>query len=373
MMNQQITPYQVFSLMVLFLLGSTVVVGLSLDAEEEAWLVNMIATAAGIVIYFLYIWILRIDPRRKTFTELLKTSFGKWIGTCFICLYAVYFLYIGMRVVKDFEFFISTVLFYNIETWVIGFVFILLAGYACILGLEAIARVSELLFFGSIMMIALTTLITILNPMFEWTNVLPLIKPDWRSVIGSVFPAKITFPFGELITFLMIFPAVNDQSYLLKRGWMAVVFSGLIIIAITESIIGMLGAKIAVYFSYPLIKSIETIDLLDFFQHIEILSVIVFFFVGFIKVVLLCYASIKSLSEIMPRVKNNYLVYGVLSAGFASTFFMDSSIVEHTKTGLEIVPKYIHLPFQFGIPLLLLAILLLKMMLKKKKTAEQEK
>lgn len=75
----------------------------------------------------------------------------------------------------------------------------------------------------------------------------------------------------------------------------------------------------------------------------------------------------------MPRVKNNYLVYGVLSAGFASTFFMDSSIVEHTKTGLEIVPKYIHLPFQFGIPLLLLAILLLKMMLKKKKTAEQEK
>ncbi|MDX8288636.1 endospore germination permease [Metabacillus indicus] len=372
-MNQQITSNQVFSLMVLFLLGSTVVVGLSLDSEEEAWLVNMIATAAGIVIYFLYIWILRIEPRRKTFTELLKTSFGKWIGTCFICLYAVYFLYIGMRVVKDFEFFISTVLFYNIETWVIGFVFILLAGYACILGLEAIARVSELLFFGSIMMIALTTLITILNPMFEWTNVLPLIKPDWRSVIGSVFPAKIAFPFGELIAFLMIFPAVNNQSYLLKRGWMAVVFSGLIIIAITESIIGMLGAKIAVYFSYPLIKSIETIDLLDFFQHIEILSVIVFFFVGFIKVVLLCYAAIKSLSEIMPRVKNNHLVYGVLSAGFASTFFMDKSIVEHTKTGLEFVPKYIHLPFQFGIPLLLLAILLLKKMLRKKKAAEQDK
>ncbi|MEM5015016.1 endospore germination permease [Metabacillus indicus] len=372
-MNQQITPYQVFSLMVLFLLGSTVVVGLSLDAEEEAWLVNSAATTAGIVIYFFYIWILRIDPRRKTFLEILKTSFGKWIGKCFIGLYAVYFLYIGMRVVKDFEFFISTVLFYNIETWVIGFVFVMLAGYACILGLEAIARVSELLFFGSILMIAVTVLITVLNPVFEWTNVLPLIKPDWKSAVSSVFPAKVTFPFGEMVAFLMIFPAVNNQSYLLKKGWLAVVFSGLIIIAITESIIGMLGAKVAVYFSYPLIKSIETIDLLDFFQHIEILSVIVFFFVGFIKVVIFCYASIKSLSELMPRVKNNYLVYGVLSAGFASTFFMDKSIVEHTKTGLEIVPKYIHLPFQFGIPLLLLFILLIKNQLKKKKVPVKDK
>ncbi|MRX53968.1 endospore germination permease [Bacillus idriensis] len=371
MINQQITPYQVFSLMVLFLLGSTVVVGLSIDAEEEAWLVNLIAMIAGVGIYFLYNWLLRIHQSRITFSELLKTGFGKWGGKFVLGLYSAYFLYIGMRVVKDFEFFISSVLFYNIQTWVIGLVFVLLAGYACILGLEAIARVSELLFFGSILLIALTTLITVLTPLFEWTNVLPLIKPDWKTVIGNIFSAKITFPFGELVVFLMIFPAVNDQSFLLKKGWMAVVFSGLIIIAITESIIGLLGAKIAKFFSYPLIKTIETIDLLDFFQHVEILSVIVFFFVGFIKVVLFLYASVKGLSEVLPKVKNNYLVYAAISAGFASTFFMADSINEHIKIGLEVVPVYIHLPFQFGVPILLLIILLIKAHLQKKNAPVQ--
>lgn len=368
-MKQQITPFQIFCLMTLFLLGSTVVVGLGLDAEEEAWLVNLIAMIIGIGIYYFYNWMLRIDEKKRPFSELLKVCLGKWGGTTVMALYSVYFLYIGMRVVKDFEFFISSILFYNIHVWVIGFVFVLLAGYACILGLEAIARTSELLLFGSILLIALTTLITVLTPLYEWTNILPLIKSDWKTVVSSIFPASITFPFGELVVFLMIFPAVNNQSYLVKKGWMAVVFSGLIIITVTETIIGMLGAKMATFFSFPLIKSIEMINLLDFFQHIEILSVILFFFVGFVKVVLFFYAAIKGLSELMPKVNITYITYGSVTAGFISSFFMAENINEHIKIGLEIVPLYIHLPFQFGIPMILIFILLLKTKVLKKKTA----
>jgi spore germination protein KB len=33
---------------------------------------------------------------------------------------------------------------------------------------------------------------------------------------------------------------------------------------------------------------------------------------------------------------------------------MESNITEHLKIGLKIVPYYLHLPFQVGIPLLLL-------------------
>ncbi|USK31710.1 spore germination protein [Bacillus sp. F19] len=72
------------------------------------------------------------------------------------------------------------------------------------------------------------TLISVLAVPFQWVNILPLVKPDWKTVLDTIFLTKITFPFGELAVFLMIFPFVNNQMFLLR--WMAILLIVILLI-----------------------------------------------------------------------------------------------------------------------------------------------
>jgi spore germination protein KB len=55
LVKRKIHPIQLFTLMVLFELGSAVVVGLGLEAKQDAWLAILFGMMGGIVLFSLYV------------------------------------------------------------------------------------------------------------------------------------------------------------------------------------------------------------------------------------------------------------------------------------------------------------------------------
>jgi len=359
----KISTFQIFSMITLFLLGSTIVVGLGLEVEENAWILNIFSTSVGIGIIFLYLNILKKN-NWTDFHVLLEKGFGKYLGKFVLLLYSLYFIYIASRVITDFSYFISQTLFYQIKNWVISIVFVMLVCYACHQGLEAIARASEILFFITMVLVVVLLIISDISKVISWENIRPFFDKDDFKL--SAIPPRITFPYGEMIVFIFIFYHIKDKKTLMKRGWLAVLLAGFILLVVSETIIAILGAKVAAIFTFPLLKAIEMIEFIDVIQHIEIISVISFFIVGFVKVAVFSIAGTKGFHLLLPKkIKANLIVYIVGIVTFLLTVIMDRNLPEHLFIGLKVVPLYLHLPFQFIIPIVLFLTLLVKKKMKK--------
>lgn len=343
--------------MTLFLLGSSIVLGLNLQAEENAWIINTGAGITGVLLFFFYAYLLKRNGWPE-FHQLLELAFGKVLGRVVLLLYSLYFLYIATRVLKDFIYFIAQTFFYNIDHWIVAFVSVCLICYAATLGLEAVARTSEILFIITMLLIALIIFFSFLSGVMMGENVRPLI--DLEILDFSNWVQYITFPYGELVVFLVLFPFINDHQKLVKHGWIGVVVSGVILISISEIIIAILGAKVASLYTYPLVKAIEMIELLGIIQHLELLTAFAFIIVGFVKVSIFFISGAKGVSYILPILQEKFIIVVLGSMIFLGSFNIAKDLPEHLYIGLELVPLYLHVPFQFILPLLILLLTWIK-------------
>lgn len=353
----KISIYQLITLMTLFLLGSSIVLGLNLQAEENAWIINTVASITGILLFLFYAYLLKRNDFPE-FHQLLSLAFGKKLGRVVLLLYSLYFLYIATRVLKDFVYFITQTFFYNIDHWIIAFVSVCLICYAATLGLEAVARTSEILFVFAMLLIALIIFFSFLSGVMMGENVRPVI--DLEILDLSNWVQYITFPYGELVVFLVLFPFLNEHKKLIKRGWIAVVISGVILISISEIIIAILGAKVASLYTYPLVKAIEMIELLGIIQHLELLTAFAFIIVGFVKVSIFFISGAKGISYILPILQEKFIIVVLGAMIFLGSFIIAKDLPEHLYIGLELVPLYLHVPFQFILPLLILLLTWIK-------------
>ena len=353
----KISIYQLITLMTLFLLGSSIVLGLNLQAEENAWIINTVAGMTGILLFFFYAYLLKRNGWPE-FHQLLELAFGKVLGRVVLLLYSLYFLYIATRVLKDFVYFITQTFFYNIDHWIISFVSVCLICYAATLGLEAVARTSEILFVFTMLLIALIIFFSFLSGVMMGENVRPII--DLEILDLSNWVQYITFPYGEMVVFLMLFPFLNDHKKLMKQGWIGVLVSGVILISISEIIIAILGAKVASLYTYPLVKAIEMIELLGIIQHLELLTAFAFIIVGFVKVSIFFISGAKGVSYILPILQEKFIIVVLGFMIFLGSFIIAKDLPEHLYIGLELVPLYLHVPFQFILPLLILLLTWIK-------------
>ncbi|RXJ04153.1 hypothetical protein DS745_01850 [Anaerobacillus alkaliphilus] len=356
-MKVKIASNEFYTLLILFLLGSSIVVGLNLDTEENAWLVNLLSMVFGVGLFYFYLYLLKYGSW-KEFHILLEFVFGRFIGRTVLLLYSLYFLYIGSRVVKDFSFFIRQTLFYEIEQMVISIVFVAIIGYALYLGLEAISRTSQILTLFTFLLLILIIIFSFLSDVIYIENVRPLIDLD--SLELKNIDRWITFPYGEIVVFLLLLPLVNNYQKLMKFGWIPIAVSGLILIVFSEIIIAILGAKVSTLYTFPLVKAIEMIEIGGVIQHIEFLSVFAFFFVGFVKVCIFLWASTETFRHTFPFFQRNFIIFLLCTSVLVTTVIIADDLPQHLFIGLNIVPLYIHLPFQFVIPLIMLGILFIK-------------
>ena len=100
-MGEKISPFQLFCLMYLFELGSAIVVGLGLQAKQDAWLAILLGMVGGLCLFQIYHYLYLQFPNQQL-TSYITTILGKFIGLPISIIYCLYFLYIAARVLRDF-------------------------------------------------------------------------------------------------------------------------------------------------------------------------------------------------------------------------------------------------------------------------------
>lgn len=346
--------------MLLFLVGSSLIFGISLSAERDSWIVSLFAGSMGLLLFHMYVYIWR-NNGFKNLASLLYSNLGKHLGFVISLVYICYFAYLASRVLTDFTFFINSKLLYAMHPFFIKFSIFLVIAYTYFNGLEAFIRSAVILGTITLLFLILLPILIIVGGNFNWEYVDPILSFNLEKIIGSI-PTMIVFPFGEIIAFLMIFPFLNrnDRLGVSKKGSIIIIFFTICLSLFSFLIIGVLHPELAKNYTYPMITTIERVTVFDFLERLDILAIFIFITAGYFKISVFTFASINLAKENISRLNPKFLTLSILGIIYVLSFSFSKNLSQHLEVGLEVIPTLVHLPLAVLLPTLIFIITLIK-------------
>ncbi len=367
-----ISGFQFFCMIFLFEVGTSSLHGLASDAKQDAWISLLIASIFGCLLFYVYIKLFELFPK-QTFTNVIQEILGEYAGKFVAIVYLIYFIYIAARDLRDFEELLVITMFNASSLILIGILMMFIVMYGAYKGLETFARANEIIFFLIFIIIVIIIGFECVSKIYQINNLRPILENGWKPVIKASFPLTTTFPFGEVIVFTMIMPHLNKTHKALKVGIPALICSGLILIFFSIKNIMILGVSVYERAMFPLLTAISYINIANFVQRLDPLIVILMVIGGFVKIFVYYYCAVTSTAELFKVKKSSDVIYLISLIVVISSLWMAPNILEHFKEGLEIVPYYLHIPFQMIIPTALLFIAFIQKKTKLKKEMETVK
>lgn len=354
----KISTHQLFVLIVLFELGSAILVPLAVEAKQNAWLAILIGLSGGLCLFLIYYALFSYYPDIPL-TEYLQKILGSFVGKILAFLYILYFIYISARVLRDFGELLITVFFPESPLFIMNALMIIVVVYTIRKGIEVLARTGELIFI-IIALLGISGFILIsISGSMHISNLQPVLEEGLRPVLKTAF-TTLYFPFGEIIVFTMIFPFLNKPEKVMKTGLYGLGLSGVILALIMTINISVLGVSLLSRTQFPLLSTIQTIELAGFLERLDVTFMLSSVFAGFFKLGVFFYASVEGTTNLFQIKESSVLVYPMGFIVLLLSILIASNFSEHVYKGLEVAPLYIHLPFQLVIPLFLLLIAFIK-------------
>lgn len=346
MQKGRITPWQGISLIVMFLLGSSTVMGVTNEAGADSYL----GIAAGLVmalpVIFVYARLKKLQPEKDLF-ELLTWVFGRIIGKVFIALLAWYALHLGALVLRNFTEFISAVTLPETPQYVTALLLGAVVMWAAKSGAETMSRWSSIFF----VFVAATLLVTVLlaMPYFDAQNVSPVAYDGIMSLIDGGTTA-FAMPFAETVVLLFALSTLKSGSSPYKVFFGGVSLGGLILTVLSLRDTLVLGGESLVKRYYPSYSAVKVISLGDFFQRFEIIVGGVFLLCGFVKVAVCLMAAAGGIARLSGIGDYRKIVapVGLLMVVFSVTVYESMMQMFDWLS----IYKYYALPFQVLIPLI---------------------
>ena len=359
MEKAKISLYQLFVLILLFELGSAILVPLAIDAKQDAWMAILFGMLGGLFLYWVYYRLFYYYPELSP-SEYMQELLGKILGKILSFCYIIFFLLIAARILRDFGEMLLTFAYIETPLFIVNALLMLVIIYAVSKGIEVLARTGEL-FFVFIYFLAIAGFILIaFSGLIDTNNLKPILEEGIFPVARVVFTQTLSFPFGELFVFSMILPYVKDRKKAKMTGLFAIALSG-INIAITMAInIGALGVDLTLRSPFPLLSTIQSIQVAEFLERLDVFFMISSVICIFLKISIFVYAAVTSSAILFKVKKPSSLTYPFGMVILFMSVTIASSYAEHITEGLKFGTRFLSPIFFIFIPLLLLLMAFLK-------------
>lgn len=349
---ERISNYQLFVLVILYEVGSTVIFGFTSSAGRTAWIPVLISALIGILINVVYFRIYKMNPG-LTVVEWYPAQFGKWIGIPIAWIYTLEFMYDAGRGMGDLEILVPNTLLPRTPIWIIELIFILVLSYGLFSGIEAIARLGEIFLPIILFLYMLEVVLLFSSDIINVQYIKPLLGKGWKVIFNAVWPLGITQTFGQTLEFTMIWPLVKDQNKILKTTILATVFSGFFIASLNILAIISLGESTFSRSLFPLYELIRLINVGEFIENLDAINVLYFLTTAFFKLYIHLFCALRGLKLLTHSKNNTKLIIIIVSIVFFLGMNMAESTSEHLTVGVEIVPYNLWLPLFYILPIIL--------------------
>lgn len=295
--NEKISAHQFKVLVILNYIGTAVLLiprTLASAARQDAWIAAILGTGCSLLLMWFYN---AVGDQLGTMTliQYAKNLLGPWLGGLVAFSFFI-FLFSGsvslLWVLGDF---IVTQLMPETPEIVVNALFMLVVMVGSSLGLEAIARSSEILYpwaVGGLILLLLFAL-----PEAEFKNLQPIfengIKPLIRGALNFQSFTSLTF-----VILFMIFPAnLNNVQEGKKALFKGTITGGIMIFMLTLVNILVHGAESTLRNVYPSYVLAKKISIGNFIQRVEAIIGMVWAVTVFYKTILYFHGALVSFAQ----------------------------------------------------------------------------
>lgn len=343
--ENKISPYQLFTLLLAFLFGSSLVFNPAISAKSDAWLAFIIGLSDGIILIMIYLYIYKLNPS-MTLVAILKKVFGRVVGTFFSIIYILYFIHLAAMVLRTFGEYSLTVTYPETPILFVICCLSLSLSLAVRSGIEILGRISEV--FAVIAVIVIIYVSVLIITSFEVDNLKPFLSKGLMPVLVSSFGVT-TLPFGESITFLMFLPNLNKQKKVFSSYMLSTLFFGVFMLIVTLRNIMVLGGDFA---TSEIFSSVRILKMLPGVEFVPLLD-LNYILVGIIKVGILLYAAATGITEVLNLNDYKPFVFPLTIVIVSLSIWVYNNFLEDIQWAIKIYPIYSSL-FQIILPVFIL-------------------
>ncbi|MCX7921970.1 MAG: endospore germination permease [Clostridia bacterium] len=348
MRKEQITDKEAICTLIIFIMGSTLILGVGGEAKNDAWIAGILGIVMAIPIILVYSRILSLFPGKDLY-EILSITLGKILGKVIAVLYIWYAFHLGALVIRNFGEFVNIVAMPETPIFVPMICLGLVGIIAVRSGVEVIGRLSAYMLPAILFIIAVVQILVI--PRFDPSHIKPILANGLGPVLKGGF-SLFSFPFAETVLFIGVFFSLKTKKSSYKVYFFATIFAGAIIVFITLRNIAVLGGLLG-NLHFPSHVAVSRISIGEFLQRIEVAVAIVFVFGVFIKSSVCLFVACKGIGRLFNL--NDYrtivIQTGLLMIYFSYTVY--DSAMEMRYWAFKVYAYYAF-PFQVIIPILLL-------------------
>ncbi|MTV50281.1 endospore germination permease [Heliobacillus mobilis] len=348
MKREPLSFKQTVYLLILFIIGSTIILPVGTEAKQDIWAAVLLAIVMTLPVVLVYARILSLYPERNLL-EINEQILGKVVGRFINFLFAFYAFTLCALVLDNFGQFINVTAIPETPLAIPMLILCLLALWATKEGLEVIARSGEV--YLPIIVFVATFTFLFLTPNLNINRLQPSLYQNSGGIVSAALHL-FSFPFAETVIFTIIIYCTNKTKAMAKVYLAGLLIGGGIILLSVTSVMAVIGPERYQASYFPAYLAVQTINVGDFLQRVEVVVFLIAIFAGFIKISLCFFAACKGLSNALGCKEYRFLTVplGLLEFLFASNLF--NSTKQMAQWASEVY-LYFAFPFQVALPMVI--------------------
>ena len=346
MQKEMLSMWQAICMIILFLFGSSTVLGMGSEVGQDSWIALLIAGMFGSILVLVYARLIRLFPE-KNFYDIAQIIFGKIIGKIIIALMTWYAIHLCALVLRNFSEFIQIVALEETPQLVIMLAMLIITGYMVVSGIETLGKWAMIAVVLVVMIVGGTIILSVKQ--VTLSNVLPMMTHDF-SAMGSATLKLFTFPFAETVLFLTAADSIKKSDNPYKIYLYGICIGAAILMFALLRNIMILGSPMLEKSYFPSYTAVRIINIAELFSRIEMSIFYNFILAGIAKISICLFAAVKGI-EALFHMKINWKIVFIVSVLILLVSRFQFQNVMEMMNFIDIY-QYYALPFQIIIPVL---------------------
>ena len=347
MKKEMVSPLYAKCILIMFICGSSVVIGVSTISKQDVWMSVLIAMAYSIPIVLIYGRLMKLYPEQGLY-EIIEAAAGKVLGTILIVLYTWYAFHLGSLVLRNFSEFIEVNMLRDTSSIPIMILIMFTAAYLTKSNFLTMGRFSVFTLVALIIVVIITVFSSI-NQM-ESYYILPVLTTSTGTLMEEGFNI-FTFPLAETVLFLTTASAVRKEDSPYKIYLWSIFIAGIILICVVLRNILILGPAMVSATYFPSFVAARIINIGDFFARIEGFISMNFIMSGVLKISVCLFAATTGIAKLagISNFKRLLLPVSILMMALCEIVYTN---MMEMFAWLKIY-RFYAIPFQIILPILI--------------------
>ncbi|WP_151734411.1 GerAB/ArcD/ProY family transporter [Paenibacillus tengchongensis] len=354
MRKESIGSFQLFAMIVLFELGTALVVPIGLESGHAVWVSILVALPGGVLLVLIYDYLYRQFPDLPI-SGYMRRILGPAVGWPLGLLFVPVLLYNGSRNLREAGDLLISASYDKTPVIIINSIMVIAVMYILYMGIEVFARTAEIYFMITMVMGLVCNFVVIAAGLVKLHNLFPVHPGEWLEALRSAYPNIWIFPYGELVCFATILPHFKSARKVNKVTVAALVLSSFLL-SFTHAIeMSVLGADIYSRTTFPMFTTITLVNVANFIQRLDAFVILTLIIGVFFKMSVYCYAAVAIAADLFRIRDLQKLVLPVGVVVLLSSFVSAENYPAHMADGVVFLERILPIPCAV-VPILLFAV-----------------